>query len=189
MRKDLSIPVNDPIVGIFAKVGAFKGHYLLAESWAKIREEVPNAHLVCVGPYDDDTKAKLCQIAGNGASSLHFLGTRNDVKGLMSQTDLLTLPSEYEACSMAIIEGMSCGKAVIATNAGGNPELITSDIDGVLIERSTDAVTTAIVSLLKDSQRRNDIGHAAQIKAQARFSSSAMVTEVESLYEHARSKV
>ena len=114
---------------------------------------------------------------------LRFTGGRNDVQRLMAAMDVITLPSRYEACSMAIIEAMMLGKPVVATRAGGNPELIKDGETGLLIERNPDALANAIIRLLADPLGKLQMGEAARRRAITRFSASVMVNHIEALYQ------
>jgi glycosyltransferase involved in cell wall biosynthesis len=101
----------------------------------------------------------------------------------MAEMDVITLPSRYEMCSMSIIEAMAMGKPVIATRAGGNPELVQDHETGLLIERTPDALADALISLLADADRRRQMGHAARKRAASHFSADVMVDQIESLYQ------
>jgi glycosyltransferase involved in cell wall biosynthesis len=84
---------------------------------------------------------------------------------------------------MAIIEAMAMGKPVVATRAGGNPELIEDEETGLLIERNPQALANALLSILSDTDRRRRMGNAARDRASSRFSARVMAQNVESLYE------
>ena len=116
------------------------------------------------------------------AERLRFTGVRNDVQRLMSEMDAMTLPSRYEACSMAIIEAMALGKPVVVTDAGGNPELVEDGVTGLLIERTPEALSAALIGLLADRERRQNMGEAARQRARRLFSADVMVDNVEALY-------
>ena len=75
------------------------------------------------------------------------------------------------------------GKPVVATRAGGNPELIQEGETGLLIERNPDALANAIIHLLSDTPRRLEMGAAARLRALSRFSAGVMVNRIEALYE------
>lgn len=83
---------------------------------------------------------------------------------------------------MAIIEAMAMGKAVVATRAGGNPELVRHLETGLLIEREPEALAKALISLLTDAQQRQRMGDAARLRALDLFSAETMVSNVEALY-------
>jgi glycosyltransferase involved in cell wall biosynthesis len=184
VRAELSLPPDAELVGIFGHVGEFKGHFLLAEAVADVVRACPRAFIVCVGSLEADIQRQLWEIASrNGmAERLRFTGVRDDVRRLLSAMDVITLPSRYEACSMAIIEAMAMGKPVVATRAGGNPELVQHGETGLLIERNVPELTEALTSLLTDRELRLRMGEAGRLRAEAHFSAEVMAARVESLY-------
>ncbi len=184
VRVELNLPPDAQLIGLFARMEEFKGPRLLAEAAGRIVAAYPRAHFLFVGPIDPLVQHDLITIAGKNcpADHLHFTGGRDDVQRLMSAVDMVTLPSRYEACSMAIIESMAMGKPVIATHIGGNPELIVQGETGLLIERSADALAEAVMRLLSDTAARERMGNAARNRAISRFSASVMVNQVEALY-------
>ena len=184
VKAEFSLPPQAELIGIFARVDEFKGHPLMVEAMGKIVARRPNAYLLCVGSVEASVQKSLWERAAQlgVAERVRFAGVRNDVKSLMAQTDVVTLPSRYEACSMAIIEAMAMGKPVVATRAGGNPELIEDGTNGILIERDPNSLADAVISLLANGEQREAIGNAARQRAIAQFSARAMVDHIEALY-------
>ena len=168
----------------FARMEEFKGPFVLTQAARKIVAARPRAYVFFVGPIEPNVQQELSEIAdADGVvDRLRFTGQRDDVRRLMSAMDVITLPSRYEACSMAILEAMALGKPVVATRAGGNPELIDDGVTGLLIERTPDALAHAIIRLLSDSRSREEMGEAARARAHASFSASVMVSQIETLY-------
>ncbi|GDX40134.1 transferase [Armatimonadota bacterium] len=185
VHAEFDLPPTAEIIGIFAHVNDFKGHPLLVRAMRRIVEARPNAYLLCVGPVDPTFQKKLNDIAAADGVLKHirFTGMRNDVRRILNTTTVIALPSLYEACSMAIIEAMALGKPVVVTKAGGNLELVKDLETGLLIERDTDAIADAIVSLLSDTELRQNMGAAAHQRAVEMFSAKVMVDNIEALYQ------
>jgi len=184
LRAELSLPPDSELIGLIARVEEFKGHLVLAKAVKQIVAARPAAYFVLVGPVIPQIQRAVWEItAADGvAERLRFTGVRNDVKRLMSQMQVLTLPSRYEACSMSIIEAMAMGKPVVATRAGGNPELIEHGVTGLLIERNPESLATALIDVLSDADRLKRMGDAASSRARERFSACVMVDNIERLY-------
>lgn len=83
---------------------------------------------------------------------------------------------------MAIIEGMALGKPVVATRAGGNPELVEHEATGLLIERNPEGLANALIQILSDPIRMREMGQEARRRAEMRFSADVMVNQIEGLY-------
>lgn len=184
VRAELSLPPQAELVGLFARVDEFKGHPVLVEAMRRIVDARPNTYFVCVGAVEPAMQKSLWERAAQDgvAERMRFTGVRDDVQRLLGAMDVVTLPSRYEMCSMSIIEAMAMGKPVVATRAGGNPELVADGQTGLLIERNPDALADALISLLSDSSRRAAMGTAARRRAESQFSANVMVERIESLY-------
>ena len=184
VRGELCLPTDAMLIGMFGQINSFKGSALLVEAARDILARFPRAYFVFVGSAKPAFQQELMDLAqANGViDHLRFTGVRADVQRIMSAMDVITLPSRYEACSMAIIEAMAVGKPVVATRAGGNPELVQDGETGLLIERTPQALAGALISMLEDGQSRKRMGDAARQVAKTRFSASVMVGQIEALY-------
>jgi glycosyltransferase involved in cell wall biosynthesis len=184
VRAELGLPADATLIGMFGQINAFKGSSLLVEAARAILKRFPGAYFVFVGAAKPAFQQELIQLAQTHGvlDHLRFTGVRSDVQRIMAAMDVITLPSRYEMCSMAIIEAMAVGKPVVATRAGGNPELVQDGETGLLIERTTEALANALISMLEDAQARKRMGEAAQRVAKTRFSASVMVSQIEALY-------
>jgi glycosyltransferase involved in cell wall biosynthesis len=184
VRSELGVPPDATLIGMFGQINSFKGSPLLVEAARAILARFPHAYFVFVGSAKPAFQQELVQLGqSNGViDHLRFTGVRADVQRMMSAMDVITLPSRYEACSMAIIEAMAVGKPVVATRAGGNPELVQDGETGLLIERTPEALAGALISILEDAHRRKRMGEAALLVAKTRFSASVMVGQIEALY-------
>ncbi len=111
-------------------------------------------------------------------------GPRDDVPDLLRACDVFVLPSLNEGISNTILEAMACGLPVVATDVGGNPELVVHDQTGLLVPTGdVAAMAGAIGRYVDDPQRRRDHGRAARRCIEDRFSLGAMVAAYLSLYE------
>jgi len=184
VRAELSVPPDAHLIGVFARVDEFKGQHVLVRAARSIVEACPRAYFVFAGHAEPAEQQALWEIAGRDgmADRLRFTGVRDDVARLMEAMDIVALTSVTEACSMAIIEAMTIGKPVIATRAGGNPELILDGETGILVERTPDDVARAVKRLCLDDGLRQRMGHAARERAQAMFSADAMAAGMEDAY-------
>lgn len=115
-------------------------------------------------------------------SRIRFLGSRADVPRFLSVADVALLTSETEGCSLAILEAMACEVPVVATRAGGTPEVVVDGVTGFL--HPVGDVPGMVRSCLRlvDPGLRQELGRAARARVLACFSADGVVPQYERLY-------
>jgi len=112
-----------------------------------------------------------------------FLHRQETLPSLYACSDLFLLPSEYESFGLAALESMSCGTPVVASRAGGLPEVITHEKDGFLAPvGDVDAMAEFGVGLLQDGERLRQMGKNARKTAVERFNIVDTVQRYEDYY-------
>ena len=140
---------------IFAgRLSAEKGIDTLIE----IAEQLPETiSLLILGTGPE--KQKIQNLATR-KENIHFLGycNKDETISLIRGSDILIQPSLQEAISSTILEAMACGTAVIASNVGGNIEIITNQKNGILLEsQKAELFTNSIIELFENSQKRKSL--------------------------------
>ncbi len=191
VREEFCLPDNSEIVGLVGNVNNFKGHPILIEAARTIIEHRPDTYFMFVGKYEPSDYDTLVSMAKKVGVSDHirYTGVRNDVKRLISEMNIVTLPSQFEACSMAIIEAMAMGKPVVASRVGGNPELVEHERTGLLIKRNPEELSEALISLLSNKELCSRMGTAGKLKAENIFSAAATAENMEMLYIRLRKSI
>lgn len=95
-------------------------------------------------------------------ANVEFLGHRDNILSLMQLVDIVMLPSYAEGMPRVIMEGMLAGKAVIGTNVGAIPELISDNYTGLIIPPKNSEAIAVALSQLVDKEFRNILGMNAQ---------------------------
>jgi len=150
--------------------------------FARIRRAMP-ATLIMVGdgPDRDDAENEARELGVAG--DVRFLGRLDSVASLLQSTDLFLLPSQTESFGLAALEAMACGAPVVATRAGGLPEVVDDGVNGILEPvGSVEAMGRRAVELLRDGTRYSAMRAAAIAKARE-FSADRIVPMYEALYE------
>jgi sugar transferase (PEP-CTERM/EpsH1 system associated) len=129
VRKELNIPKDTFIIGVVGRLDPIKDHSTLFRAFEIVCAKKENCCLLVIG--DGNERNRLKKMAGKGVV---FLGNRTDVPELMMALDLFVLPSKNEGISNTILEALSAGLPVIATNVGGNPELVDDGHAGLLFQ-------------------------------------------------------
>jgi len=151
--------------------------------FAGIAARVP-ARMVFVGDGPDRPRAAQRAVELGVQDQVVFLGKHQSVDELLACADLFLLPSETESFGLAALEAMACGAPVIASRAGGLPEVIDDGETGILCEvGATDAMAEAGVRLLTDDDLHARIAGAARRAAEQCFSADVVVPSYESYYQ------
>jgi glycosyltransferase involved in cell wall biosynthesis len=183
IRHELEIEPDAPLIVSVANFKPFKGHEHLLRTAALVRRRIPGVRFVIagVGPTEPEIKRLAADLDLDG--SVVFAGYRSDAPRLTASADVFVLPSEHEGLPVALLEAMALGRAVVATNVGGIPEVVRDGADAVLVgPRDPEALASAIATLLNDPSLRDRVGSAARARA-ADFDIRNAVRRIEEVYE------
>jgi len=176
LREELGISGEALLLGVVAALTDHKGHRYLLEAMPGILAAFPEAVLLLAG--DGELGEELEELAeGLGiAGKVRFLGYRNDVPRILGALDLFVMPSKLEGLGTSVVDAMLAGAPVVATRAGGLPELIEDGVTGLLAEpRSPESLGERIVDALGDAGLRSRLAERARVVAGERFTADAMV--------------
>lgn len=119
-----------------------------------------------------------------GCARVAFLGAREDVPKLLAAADLMILPSRMEGLSLALVEAHAAGVAVLATDVGGNREIVSHEETGYIIPpEKPQILATVLADMLSDTQRLEDFGKAARARFKAHFTVDRMTDETVAVYD------
>ena len=169
---------------------AKKDQAALIRALPLIKNKWPKARLVLVGRGERVGACRyLAGELGVGNDVLFFTDT-NHPESLMAGCRIgLLLSPNGEGLSNVVLEYMALGKPVIASNLGGNPELVDSGINGLLLKNhDPEVIAEAVNSLLSDSNKAEEMGRAGREKIENSFSSPIMVESYKELYRSLLSK-
>jgi glycosyltransferase involved in cell wall biosynthesis len=183
LLSSLNIPSNARIVGTVGRLSPEKGHTVLLDAFACIKERCPNAFLILVGE-GAELDSLLRHSADRGISeSVRFLGARQDVPALLKAMDVFVLSSLWEGLPVVLLEAMAAGIPVVATMVGGVREVVESEREGLLVPASNpQALASAVIRLLDDHVVADQLRNAAMSKVESQFSVGRMVHAYEALY-------
>jgi glycosyltransferase involved in cell wall biosynthesis len=177
-----------PVVATVANIRSIKGIDILVEAAALVREQVPETVFVVIGAaiqepdYCEAVRAAVSRLGL--AQHLRFLGLRTDVISLLKQSDVFCLPSRSEGMSNALLEAMACRLPCVATDVGGNSEVVMEGQTGFLVpSENPHALAVRIVTLMRDRQRAKCMGQAGRRLVESKFTVQHMVERLGSLYD------
>lgn len=172
------------IIGTVGTLNLTKGIQFLIRALPKILPEFPQVKLEIVGegPYKKKLMKETHRL--KLAKNIIFSGFVADVEKEMARWDIYIQPSISESFGLAIIQAMFVGLPVVATRAGGIPEVVTENKSGLLVEAAKpQALTEAILMLCRDQKLARAMGHEGKLEARLRFHLKDMINELEKTYE------
>lgn len=118
------------------------------------------------------------------ADRVHFLGYREDVFALLAASDIFVFPTLHENLSNALLEAGTMSLPFIATNVGGNPEVIDDGVEGILVPiRDSQALAEAIEDLTIHPDKRKAMGANAYRKMEEKFAPDIILKQIDELFE------
>jgi glycosyltransferase involved in cell wall biosynthesis len=178
------LPHGAPIVGNVAALAAHKGQKHLVAAARQVIQQVPDARFLIVGE-GELQEALERQIKHLGLERhISLTGFRNDALGLIKSFDVFAMSSVTEGLGSAVLEAMAARRAVVATAAGGIPEVVDDGVTGLLVPPHDEpALAAALVQLLRDRERRDAMGAAGRARVEASFSIDRMVEKTLGVYQ------
>jgi glycosyltransferase involved in cell wall biosynthesis len=180
-RHALGIPDDAYVVAMFGRFHAWKGQPVLLEAMAQL----PGVHALVVGSalFGEEAFERGQQERARElgiADRVHFLGFREDIPALMRAADVVAHTSVLpEPFGRVVVEGMLAGRPVVATRAGGVPEIVTDAVTGLLVPPGdATALAAAIRRLRDDPGAAGTMARAGAERARARFTRDAMCNGV-----------
>jgi len=150
--------------------------------FAAVTREIPSV-LMMVGDGPDRVQAEEEARRLGVSDSVSFLGKIEAVAPLLSGADLFLLPSQSESFGLSALEALASGVPVVASRAGGLPEVVEDGVTGVLCEvGDLPGMARAAMDMLRDAPRWNRMSAAAAADARRRFALPQIVERYERLY-------
>ena len=166
-----------------ARLHPIKDQTTLLQALRIVVDAEPEFHLDIVGdgPAGDEMQG-LAERLGLGAN-VRFLGYRSDVRDLLCGADLFVLSSVSEGISLTLLEAMASELAVVATDVGGNREVVVQGETGLLVPpRSPESLAAALLRLSRDPVQARDMGIAGRQRVASKFDLRRVVRSYENLY-------
>lgn len=190
VRAELGIADDTPCAGVVGNVQEWKGQIVLVEAMAEVVRAVPEARGFIVGgvhragaAYSRELETRV-QALGL-SEKISVTGFRTDIADVMNALDVVVHTSvRPEAFGRVILEGMLLGKPVVATAAGGVPELVRDGETGFLTPPGdAHRLAQSLIPLLRDPEMRRRVGERAREWARERFNLERHVAEMSAIYE------
>lgn len=183
-RRSLGFGPEDFLMLTVAEMTKNKNHTMVLKAMAQLKSapEYAHIHYVICGRGGQrhalEEEAKALGIEDH----VHFLGYRTDAAELYHCCDLFVFLSYREGLPLALMEAMSCGMPILCSKIRGNTDLIDDDISGIFTRNDPEDVSTRILELRKDPEKRTLLGNAASEKVKA-FDQEIAHRRMKEIYE------
>jgi glycosyltransferase involved in cell wall biosynthesis len=180
LRTELGIGEDVPVVVTAGRIVPIKRFDVLIRAFAKVLESVPNAILLIAGDGDAAHRAPLVDLARSISGRIRFLGWRKDLDRLYGEADAFALSSDNEGTPVAVIEALSAGLPVVATDVGGLSDILAPGM-GHLVTREDDAaIARALIAILQSGGRVDQMLRDRIVGA---FSHRRLISDVTHVYD------
>lgn len=179
--KEFGLPENSRLILMPAVYEPRKGHAYIIDAMEEVVRRVPEACLVICGDGSSEEMDAVRRIrdASKVARRIVLQGHRSDLGNLLSQAEVLVLPSQgQESFGYTAVEAMECGCPVVVTNVGGLPEVVEDGVCGYVVPSDDKlAFANRIVTLLQDDDLRKNMGEAGKKRYRDLFQARRMSDE------------
>ena len=170
-------------IGLVARLVPDKDHLTLLRACKILAEDIPNFRLFLVGdgPLRDGLKAAAVELGID--RNVRFMGFRHDVATLLRSFDIFALSSVTEGLSLTLLEAMASGLPIVATDVGGNSEVVVHGKTGFIVPaQSPEALAEKLLLLSRDGGLRLQMGSAGRKRVEEKFDIRRTVKRYEALY-------
>jgi L-malate glycosyltransferase len=181
--------VHPTVLMVGRMIHRVKGHDVFLRAAAMIHRTHPQVRFLIAG--DGERERDLREMAGTLgiASRVQFLGRRGDVPALLARADLVCHPALAEGLPNAVLEAMAASRPLVATTAGGTPELVRDGLDGLLVPPDEPAaLARSILELLTDRERAHRLGDSARTRVEEHLTVDRLVERTERVYDATAAK-
>ena len=188
VREELNLPLGHFLIGMVSVLRSWKGHFDLLKAAGKVIEEIPNSFFIIVGegPMRHQIQEEIQKLSFK--DSIRLAGFREDIPNILASLDLLVHPSyANEGVPQVVLQAMSMGKPVVASNIGGINEVVQNEETGLLIPpRNPMQLAAGIVRLLQHKDMRKRMGQNGRNRVNKNWTLKQMGDQTLAFYERCR---
>ena len=175
LRKKWGVLEDEILVGVTSRLDPVKGISYILKAFKRIEKLQINLKLVIIGSGSDLKNLKSLSSKLGLTKTVLYAGYRSDIDRCLEALDIYVLPSLFEYHSIALLEAMRAGKAIIATGVGGNTESVRDQKEALIVPPAdVDRLAEAIIKLAMDSVLRTKLGNAAKARFVKKFTADIM---------------
>jgi glycosyltransferase involved in cell wall biosynthesis len=185
-RSELELGPDSPLVVHVGNIRPGKGHADLIAAVAILHETCPDATVVSIGAEQVSGELERLRRTTRNRGldrTLRFLGQRPDAVSFVAAADVFVNPARVEGLPVAVLEAMALGRPVVATKAGGVPEIVRHGETGLLVDAGNPrALASGIEAMLSDRELAGHLAARGRRLVLDFYGLEAMVRSTEDLY-------
>jgi len=190
LKHEFFIPKKSKVVTHIARIDPNKGQDCIIDAATAVLNEVPSTYFLLVGDSNIDKfkwykKKVIKSINERGlGDKIIFAGKKDNIEKIINISDVVILPSSYEALPGVVSEASACGKPVIASNVGGIPEMVIDGKTGYLIPpHDVQALSSSLVSILTNDECAKKMGLEGRKYMEEKFNIVHLTQKLEIYYK------
>jgi glycosyltransferase involved in cell wall biosynthesis len=182
LRQEITGDGSDSIIITVGRFSRAKGYEDMIEAFNLLHQRASSPKLLMVGSGGNVNSIKAQIDSLNLTQSVILAGERDDVNQLLALSDVYASSSHREGLPLAVLEAMMVGLPVVATSVGDIPNVVTEETGVVVPPHRPELLAAALEELLKNPEKRQAMGRAAQLRAQNEYSVDAWMKRHLDLY-------
>jgi glycosyltransferase involved in cell wall biosynthesis len=182
LMKELGISNDNFVIGNISRFDEQKNQELLVKVFPEILSKIPNAVLLLVG---DGSLKKSVELKAENLKiqdKVIFAGSRNDVEKLYPLMDIFVFPSKWEGLSITLIEALSAGKCIVASDIPSNAEIIHDNENGLLFNLDNNIQLVNIIFDLYNKTINQEVLSSYAVKSSQNYDERTMTEKIENIY-------
>jgi glycosyltransferase involved in cell wall biosynthesis len=174
---------EEKTITFIGRLDGYKGVDYLLNGFKTLLSKIDKVRLIIVGTGPDETRLKYLAGALEIQGHVVFRGKQENIRSILSETDIFVLPSLSEGMSNVLLEAMACGLPIVATAVGGNSDLISDRRNGILVPPANpDVLSEALVELLQNNTLAKQLGAEARKTVEDHYSLESICESYQQLY-------
>jgi len=164
---ELNLSTNTKLVGNISALADHKDYPTFLATAAAICKEHDDIHFIIAGKGPEEAKIKSIILEQKLGDKVHLIGFRDDVVQVMQSLDVFLITSVTEGLGTIVLDAFAAGAPVVATRAGGIPEMVEDGVTGLLADtRDVNGLTQATLRILNDPSLRMKLIENAKARVQ-----------------------
>jgi len=173
-----------PIILSNGRLVEQKGFPALIKALELVRRQVRDARLVIIGrgPLKEELQRHAASLGVGDVVQFVTGIPESELPAYYNMADVFALPSLYEPSAVVLYEAMGCGRAVVATSAGGNPEIVSPECGHIVPPGDPESMAASLIEVLTDADLRRSMGQASRRRAESMFDWDVIAREWDRSY-------